>query len=95
MKKISSYLYPFFQYGGRNLEERLEKSVKIWCPMICSHYGQYLTQKYISGSPVHGFFTLRYVAIVDNKYLAQKFKMAAAKPEELIAQHVDEIEKKS
>ena len=69
--------------------------MKIRCPIICSHYGQYLTQKYISGSPVHGFFTLRYVAIVDNKYLAQKFKMAAAKPEVLIAQHVDEIEKKS
>ena len=63
--------------------------------MICSYYRQYLTQKYISGSPVHGLFVLRYVAVVDNKYLAQKFKMAAAKPEVLIAQHVDEIEKKS
>jgi hypothetical protein len=64
--------------------------------MICSHHGQYLTQKFISGSPVHGFFTTRrYMAIVDNKYLAHKFKMAAAKPEVFITQHVDEIEKKS
>ena len=63
--------------------------------MICSHYGQYLTQKYISGSPVHGFFVLRYVAVVENKYLAHKFKMAAAKPEVFIAQHLDVIEKKS
>ena len=95
MKIFCSYLYPFFQYGGRNLEEWLEKSVKIWCLVIWSQYGQYVTQKYSSGSPVHWFFTLRYMAIVDNKYLAHKFKMAAAKPEVLITQHVDEIEKKS
>ena len=61
--------------------------------MICSHQEEYLTQKYISGSPVHVFFTSRYMAIVNNKYLAHKFKMAATKPEVLIAQHVDEIEK--
>jgi len=35
------------------------------------------------------------MAIVSNKYLAHKFKMAAAKLEVLIAQHVDEIENKS
>jgi len=95
VKIFCSYLYPIFQYGGRNLEEWLEKSVKIWCPMICSHYGQYLRQNNISGSPDHGIYTLCYMATVGNKYLAHKLKMAAAKPEIPVIHNADEMEKKS